>query len=281
VGWRQLSGTRQNRFLASGGAERRFAGTICRDLPADRRSGESTHDIEVFRRRPAWNGDERGFASGITPSASKEHPLMKNTIPTIEYALEDRTDYTDSAFLVTALHWANQNGVWSAFKRLLDTDMKTVVYSPLHKVQTLLASIFVGCQGHLSPHSARQFSPRRVAVHKVAVNPAYSIYSPLITGEGDRGLASVDSSPPAPNHERPFDVLRTIMTPSHVAVPAADAHENSQSLYQSCEAIFGGTLTPTEAHSHELLCTSRGRKCRPSAHPRRFLNASEQTTSPL
>ena len=71
---------------------------------------------------------------------------MKNTIPTIEYALEDRTDYTDSAFLVTALHWANQNGVWSAFKRLLDIDMKTVVYSPLHNVQTLLASIFVGCQ---------------------------------------------------------------------------------------------------------------------------------------
>ena len=71
---------------------------------------------------------------------------MKNTIPTIEYALEDRTDYTDSAFLVTALHWANQNGVWSAFKRLLDIDMKTVVYSPLHNVQTLLANIFVGCQ---------------------------------------------------------------------------------------------------------------------------------------
>jgi hypothetical protein len=60
-----------------------------------------------FRRRPAWNGVERRFASGITPSASKEHPLMNNTMPSIEYALEDRTDYTDSAFLVTALHWAN------------------------------------------------------------------------------------------------------------------------------------------------------------------------------
>ena len=71
---------------------------------------------------------------------------MKNTIPTIEYALKDRFDYTDAAFLVTALHWANQNRVWSAFKRLLDIDRKTVVYSPLHKVQTLLASISVGCQ---------------------------------------------------------------------------------------------------------------------------------------
>lgn len=71
---------------------------------------------------------------------------MKNTISTIEYALDDASDYTDSAFLVTALQWANEHGVWTAFNRLLAVDMKTVVYSPLQKVQTLLASIFVGCQ---------------------------------------------------------------------------------------------------------------------------------------
>jgi hypothetical protein len=71
---------------------------------------------------------------------------MKNTIPTIEYALDDFGDYTNSAFLVSALHWAGQNGAWEPFKRLLDIDMKTVVYSPLQKVQTLLASIFIGCQ---------------------------------------------------------------------------------------------------------------------------------------
>jgi hypothetical protein len=71
---------------------------------------------------------------------------MKNTIPSFEYALEDRTDYADSAFLVTALHRANQNAVWSAFKRLLDIEVKSVIYSPLHKAQTLLASILVGCQ---------------------------------------------------------------------------------------------------------------------------------------
>jgi hypothetical protein len=71
---------------------------------------------------------------------------MQNTTSSIEYTLDHTTDYTDSAFLVAALQWAGDNAVWAPFKHLLDVDMKTVHYSPLHKIQTLLASIFVGCQ---------------------------------------------------------------------------------------------------------------------------------------
>lgn len=71
---------------------------------------------------------------------------MKNTIPDLEYVLDEFSDHTSSAFLLSALQWAQQNGVWEPFRRLLDIDMKTVVYSPLQKLQTLLASIFIGCQ---------------------------------------------------------------------------------------------------------------------------------------
>ena len=78
---------------------------------------------------------------------------MKNTIPTIpnpnlelEYALDNFSDYTHSAFLVSALHWANEQGFWQPFARLLSVPMKRVVYTPLQKVQTLMASIMIGCK---------------------------------------------------------------------------------------------------------------------------------------
>ena len=71
---------------------------------------------------------------------------MKNTIQTIDYALSDFSDYTPSAFLVWALHWADQQGFWQPFNRLLDVAMKKVVYTPVQKVQTLIASIMIGCQ---------------------------------------------------------------------------------------------------------------------------------------
>jgi hypothetical protein len=78
---------------------------------------------------------------------------MKNTIPTIpnpkvelDYALSDFSDYTHSAFLVSALHWAEQQGFWQPFARLLSVSMKRVVYTPLQKVQTLVASIMIGCK---------------------------------------------------------------------------------------------------------------------------------------
>jgi hypothetical protein len=48
---------------------------------------------------------------------------MKNTIANpnleLEYALSDFSDYTHSAFLVSALHWAEQHGFWQPFARLL------------------------------------------------------------------------------------------------------------------------------------------------------------------
>jgi hypothetical protein len=73
---------------------------------------------------------------------------MRTTRPniTIEYALDEENEVTSSAFLVTALQWAHQHGVWEPFTRLLDLKMKTVQYTPLQKVQTLLASILIGCQ---------------------------------------------------------------------------------------------------------------------------------------
>src|SRR5215210_3756213 len=71
---------------------------------------------------------------------------MKDTIQTIEYALSDFSDYTPSAFLVSALHWAEHQGFWQPFNRLLDVAMKTVVYTPVQKVQTLIASIMIGCR---------------------------------------------------------------------------------------------------------------------------------------
>ena len=73
---------------------------------------------------------------------------MKNTISTLdlEYALSDFSDYTPSAFLVSALYWAEQQGFWQPFARLLSVPMKSVVYTPLQKVQTLIASIMIGCR---------------------------------------------------------------------------------------------------------------------------------------
>lgn len=84
---------------------------------------------------------------------------MKNTIQTIDYALSDFSDYTPSAFLVSALHWAGQQGFWQPFNRLLDVRMKKVVYTPLQKVQTLIASIMYHDwlpvqQGHQLPPGA-------------------------------------------------------------------------------------------------------------------------------
>jgi hypothetical protein len=77
---------------------------------------------------------------------------MKNTIPNpnpnleLEYALDNFSDYTHSAFLVSALHWAEQHGFWQPFVRLLSVPMKRVVYTPVQKVQTLMASIMIGCK---------------------------------------------------------------------------------------------------------------------------------------
>ena len=71
---------------------------------------------------------------------------MQHTISAIDYALTDFTDTTSSAFLVAALRWAQEQGVWQPFRRLLALDMKTVTYSPLQKVQTLIASIMIGCR---------------------------------------------------------------------------------------------------------------------------------------
>ena len=71
---------------------------------------------------------------------------MKDTIPAVEFALDDDCEYTTSAFLVAVLQWAQEQGVWQPFARLVDVAMKTVIYSPTHKLQTLIASIILGCQ---------------------------------------------------------------------------------------------------------------------------------------
>jgi Transposase DDE domain len=71
---------------------------------------------------------------------------MQSTISTLELALtDDFTEQTSSAFLVAALHWAADHGFWQPFARLLAIPMKIVTYSPLQKIQTLIASILIGC----------------------------------------------------------------------------------------------------------------------------------------
>ena len=71
---------------------------------------------------------------------------MKDTIETLDYTLSDFSDYTSSAFLVSALYWAEQQGFWQPFCRLLSVPMKSVIYTPVQKVQTLIASIMIGCR---------------------------------------------------------------------------------------------------------------------------------------
>jgi hypothetical protein len=86
---------------------------------------------------------------------------MKDTIETLEYTLSNFSDYTNSALLVSALHWAQQQGFWQPFCRLLSVPMKSVVYTPVHKVQTLIASIMIGC--HYNKDVNSRLVPDRVA----------------------------------------------------------------------------------------------------------------------
>jgi hypothetical protein len=86
---------------------------------------------------------------------------MKDTIETLEYTLSNFSDYTNSALLVSSLHWAQQQGFWQPFCRLLSVPMKSVVYTPVHKVQTLIASIMIGC--HYNKDVNSRLVPDRVA----------------------------------------------------------------------------------------------------------------------
>jgi hypothetical protein len=64
----------------------------------------------------------------------------------IEFALEQDEQHTGSALLIALLQWCDQHDVWQAFQRHLKVKMKTVIYSPVQKLQTVCASIFAGCQ---------------------------------------------------------------------------------------------------------------------------------------
>ena len=48
---------------------------------------------------------------------------------------------TVSAFLMLVLEYATEIGLFSLLERLLHVTMKTVVYSPLYKAQTVIASL--------------------------------------------------------------------------------------------------------------------------------------------
>lgn len=71
---------------------------------------------------------------------------MQHTTPTIEFAATDQPSTTTHAFLLTVLQWSLDHAVWQPVTRLLDLKLKTVTYSPLHKLQTVFASLLLGCQ---------------------------------------------------------------------------------------------------------------------------------------
>lgn len=64
---------------------------------------------------------------------------------TITYSTDDFNDTTGSAFLLAVLDFAERLGFFGPFSQL-SVKMKEVRYTQLQKVQTLLASILVGCK---------------------------------------------------------------------------------------------------------------------------------------
>lgn len=71
---------------------------------------------------------------------------MQNTTTEFEFVLDADQSVTTSPLLIATLDWAKRSGVWQPMRRLLDVKMKTLTYSPLQKLQTVIASIIVGCQ---------------------------------------------------------------------------------------------------------------------------------------
>lgn len=93
---------------------------------------------------------------------------MQHTTSEFEFVLDEASDQVTSAFLVAALSWADQHGFWQPFRRLLAVPMKTVTYSPLHKVQTLVASLLVGC--HYNKDINTKLVPDTVAAAQLGLD---------------------------------------------------------------------------------------------------------------
>jgi hypothetical protein len=63
----------------------------------------------------------------------------------IAFEAGEPQEETVSAFLMLVLEYATEIGLFSLLERLLHVTMKTVVYSPLYKAQTVIASLVLGC----------------------------------------------------------------------------------------------------------------------------------------
>src|SRR5438105_13358700 len=57
----------------------------------------------------------------------------------------EQQEETVSAFLMLVLEYAQEIGLFTLLARLVHVPMKTVVYSPLYKAQTVIASLVLGC----------------------------------------------------------------------------------------------------------------------------------------
>jgi hypothetical protein len=64
---------------------------------------------------------------------------------TITYEAEERQEGTVSAFLMVVLEYATEIGLFTLLASRVHVPMKMVTYSLLHKAQTVLASIVMGC----------------------------------------------------------------------------------------------------------------------------------------
>lgn len=72
---------------------------------------------------------------------------MDNHTPKVVFKTTDTfADQIRSGLLVAAYEWAQRTGWFQALAQQVKIKMKTVTYTPLQKLQTLWASLLVGCQ---------------------------------------------------------------------------------------------------------------------------------------
>src|SRR5262245_46845506 len=89
----------------------------------------------------------KGKNQRFFPIKSYTEVTMDKHTPKVEYKTTDEfAGQIRSGLLVAAYEMAQRSGWFTALAKQVHIDMKTVVYTPLQKVQTLWASLIVGCE---------------------------------------------------------------------------------------------------------------------------------------
>src|SRR5260221_11237639 len=81
----------------------------------------------------------------------------------ITYEAAGEEEETVSAFLMMFLEYAREQGVWGVFEESVRVKMKEVVYSPLNKAQSIVASLVMGC-AHMKANN-EVLGEERIAAH--------------------------------------------------------------------------------------------------------------------